>query len=164
MAQYSGMNAVLYSSQKDLRTMKSNRAAVFAASLRCTDEVNVVSRGTDVGDLGNGWSVSAAEKDGEREGRFPPVRHEHLLRLIGRSHSSPQAQTEEREEKRPLDWDCGSIIFTSSAKRKAESPRAMGRSFIYNRKRNGPVTEPWGTSLRLVASSERTPSIWKGKT
>ncbi len=44
-------------SQKDLRTMKSNRLAVFAASLQYTDEVKVESRdnpqASDVGDLGN---------------------------------------------------------------------------------------------------------------
>ncbi len=54
----------------------------------------------------------------------------------------------------------GKYIFTSSAKRKAESPRAAGRSFNYNRKSNEPMTEPWGTPLSQEASSERTPSIW----
>ncbi len=75
-------------------------------------------------------SVSAAEKDGERGGRFPTVRHEHLLGLIGRSNFSSQAQAEESEDRRRLVWDRGNTIFTSSAKRKAKSPRASGRSFI----------------------------------
>ncbi len=46
MAQYSGIYAVLDSSQKDLRTMKSNRLAVFAAALQWADAVKVVSKGT----------------------------------------------------------------------------------------------------------------------
>ncbi len=58
MAPYSEIKAVLDSSEKD-RTMKSNHLAVFAASLQCTDEVKVVSRGI-------WWLASAAEKDGER--------------------------------------------------------------------------------------------------
>ncbi len=70
------------------------------------------------------------------------VRHAHLLGLIGRSHFSAQTQTEESEDRRRLDWDRGYTIFMSSAKRKAESPRAAGRSFMYNRKSNGPITEP----------------------
>ncbi len=45
MAQYSGINAVLDSSQKDLRTMKSNYLAVFAASLQCIGVIKIVSRG-----------------------------------------------------------------------------------------------------------------------
>ncbi len=44
-AQYSGINAVLDSSQKDLRTMNSNRLAVFAASLQWVDAVKVVLGG-----------------------------------------------------------------------------------------------------------------------
>ncbi len=106
------------------------------------------------------WSVSTVEKDGESGGRFRTVRHEHLLGLVGRSHFPAQLQAEESEERRLLDWDRGNTIFTSSAKSKAESLRAAGRSFIYNRKSNGPMTEPWGTPLRQEASSERTPSIW----
>ncbi len=66
--------------------MESNRLAVFIASLLCTDVVKVVSRGaprsrTSV-TWGIWWSVSASEKDGERGGRFPTVRHKHLLGLI----------------------------------------------------------------------------------
>ncbi len=44
-----GFNCILQvfgNSQKDLRAMKSNCLAVFAASLQCTDEVKVVARGT----------------------------------------------------------------------------------------------------------------------
>ncbi len=59
IAQYSGMNAVFDKSQKDQRAMNSNRYAVFAASLQCTDEVKVVSRGTPqitgVRDLGDNF-------------------------------------------------------------------------------------------------------------
>ncbi len=42
------------------------------------------------------WLASAAEKDGERGGRLPTVRHEHVLGLIERSHSRAEAQAEER--------------------------------------------------------------------
>ncbi len=71
--------------------MKSNRLAVFATSLHCTDEVKGVTRGaprsrTSV-TWGIWWLASAADKDGERVGGFPTVRHEYLLGLIGRSHS-----------------------------------------------------------------------------
>ncbi len=43
IAQYSGMNAAFDKSQKDQRIMNSNRHAVFAASLQCTDEVKAAS-------------------------------------------------------------------------------------------------------------------------
>ncbi len=49
--------------------------------------------------------MSAAENDGESEGRFPTVRHAHLLGLIGRSQFSALAQAEESEDRRRLDWD-----------------------------------------------------------
>ncbi len=79
MVQYSGINAVLDISQKYLRTMKSNRLAVFAASLQYTDEVKVVLRGTPMFRTSVTWGiwrlVCAGEKDGERGGRFPTVRH-----------------------------------------------------------------------------------------
>ncbi len=39
MAQYSGINVVLYRWQRDLRTLKSKCLAVVAASKQCTDEV-----------------------------------------------------------------------------------------------------------------------------
>ncbi len=55
---------------------------------------------SDVSDLRT--SVSAAKKDEESGGRFPTVRHAHLLGLIGRSHFSAQAQAEEREERMRL--------------------------------------------------------------
>ncbi len=42
MAQYSGMNAVLDSSLKDFWAMKSNRRAVFSASLQWAGAVKVV--------------------------------------------------------------------------------------------------------------------------
>ncbi len=71
--------------------------------------------------------MSTAEKDGESVGRFPSVRHEYLLGLIGRSHFPVQAQVEEREDRRRLDWDRGNTIFTSFTKREAESPSAAGR-------------------------------------
>ncbi len=115
------VNAVLESLQKDPLTMDSNRLAA---------------------DLGN--SVSTAEKDGESVGRFPSVRHEYLLGLIGRPHFPAQAQVEEREDRRRFDWDRWSTILMAFAKRRAESPSAAGRSVIYNRKSNWPKTEPWG--------------------
>ncbi len=93
--------------------MNSNRLAVFAASLQWVDEVKVLSRGTP---RGIRWLASTEEKDGERGGRFPTVRHEHLLGLIGRSYFSAQAQAEESEYRRRLDWDRWYTIFTSSAK------------------------------------------------
>ncbi len=131
--------------------MNSKRLAVFAASMQWSDAVKVVSRGTSRSRTsvtwGIRWSVSAAENDGESGGRFPTVRHAHLLGLIGRSYFSAQAQAEESEYRRRRDWDRGYTTFTSSAKRKAESPRAAGRSFMDNRKSNGPITEPWGTPL-----------------
>ncbi len=86
------MNAVFDNSQKDLRTLNSKRLAVFAASVQWADAVKVMSRGnprsrTSV-TWGLRWSVSAAENDGESGGRFPTVRHAHLLGLIGRSHGA----------------------------------------------------------------------------
>ncbi len=82
--------------------MNSNRLAVFAAFLQWANAVKVVSRGTlrsrTSVTWGIRWSVSAAEKDGERGGRFSTVRHEHLLGLIGRSNFPAQAQDEEREQ------------------------------------------------------------------
>ncbi len=104
---------------KDLRNMNSNRFAVFAASLQWADAMKVVSRGTPRSRTsvtwGIRWSKSASEKDGERRGRFPTVRHAHLLGLIGRSHFSAHAQAEESEERRWLDWDRGNSIFTPTA-------------------------------------------------
>ncbi len=51
--------------------MKINRLAVFAASLQWSDAMKVVSRGTPKFRTsltwGIWWSVSAEEKDGERE-------------------------------------------------------------------------------------------------
>ncbi len=130
MAQYSGINSVLDSLQMELRTMKINQLAVFAAPLQCTDEVKVVSRGTPRSRTsvtwGIWWLASAAEKDGERGERFRTVRHEHFWGLIGRSHSPAQSQAEEREGRRRHYWDHGNTIFTSSAERKAQSPRAVG--------------------------------------
>ncbi len=76
--------------------MKSNRLAVFAASLQCTDELKVVSMGNARSRTSVTWGIwrltSAAEKDGEIGGGFPTLRHERLLGLIGRFHSSAQAQ------------------------------------------------------------------------
>ncbi len=164
IAQYCGTKAALESSENDRWIMESNHLAVFAASLQFTDEVKVVSRGaprsrTSV-TWGIWWSASASEKDGERGGRFPTVKHEQLLGLIGWSHSPGQAQAEERGGRKRLDWDHRNTIFMLSAKRKAESLRAAGRSFLSNRKSNGPMIEPWGVPLRQGAPSERTPSTW----
>ncbi len=72
--------------------MNSNRLVVFAASVQWADAVKVVSRGTSRSRTSVTWrirwSVSAAQKDGERGGKFPTVRLEHLLGLIGGSHST----------------------------------------------------------------------------
>ncbi len=145
------MNTVFDSSQKDFRTMNSKRLAVFAASTQWAVAVKVVSRGTPRPRTsvtwGIRWSVSAAENKGESGGRVPTVRHAHWLELIAWSYFSAQAQAEESEDRRRLDWDRRYTIFTSSAKRKAESPRAARRSFMYSRKSNGPITELWGTPL-----------------
>ncbi len=107
--------------------MNSKRLAVFAASRQWADAVKVVSRGTPRSRTsvtwGIRWWVSAAENDGENGGRLPTVRHAHFLGLVGRSHFSAQAQAEESEDRRRLDWDRGYTIFKASAKRKAESPR-----------------------------------------
>ncbi len=56
MVQYSGINPVFDNSQKDLRTMKSSRLAVFTASavhLRGESRVEGNPQVSDVGDLGN---------------------------------------------------------------------------------------------------------------
>ncbi len=45
MAHYSREKAALGSSEDDVHTMKSNFLAAFAASLQCSDEIKVVSRG-----------------------------------------------------------------------------------------------------------------------
>ncbi len=89
--------------------MYSKRLAVFAAFMQWTDALKVVSRGiprsrTSV-TWGIRWSVSSAENDGESGGRFPTVRHAHLLGLIGRSHIFVQAQAEESADSRRFDFD-----------------------------------------------------------
>ncbi len=45
MAQYSGKKAALGSSVDNVHSVKSSFLAVFAASMQCSDEVKVVSRG-----------------------------------------------------------------------------------------------------------------------
>ncbi len=109
--------------------------AVFAASMQWADAMKVVPRGTPRTSVtwGIRWSVSAAENDGESGGRFPTVRHANLLGLIGRSHFSAQAEAEEIEDRRRLDWDRGYTIFTSSAKRKADI-LTVGRCFLHGAK------------------------------
>ncbi len=131
MTHYSEINTVWDKSIKDWRTMKSTRLAVFAASLQRTDELKNLARGI--------WWFGACR----RERRRKAVKHEHLLGLIGRSHFPAQAQAEESQGRRRLDFDRGNTIFTSSVKRKVESPTAAGRSFIYNKKNNGSITKPW---------------------
>ncbi len=44
MAQYSGIKAASDGSENERRTIDSNRLAVFAVSLQCTDEVKSVSK------------------------------------------------------------------------------------------------------------------------
>ncbi len=93
-------------SVKDRRTMKVSLLAVFAAPLQITDKMKIVPMGTSRSRTSVTWGIwrlaSAAENDGEKEGKFPPGRHEHLLGLIGRSHSPAQVQAKEREERRWL--------------------------------------------------------------
>ncbi len=43
MTQYSGIKVAFENSEKDRRTMNSNRFAVCAASLQCTDDEKVAS-------------------------------------------------------------------------------------------------------------------------
>ncbi len=78
--------------------MNSKRLAIFAASMQWADAVKVVSRGTPRSRTSVTWvirwSVSAAENDGESGGRFPTVRHAHLVGLICRSHFPAQAQAD----------------------------------------------------------------------
>ncbi len=70
MVQYSGVNAAFDNSVKDRQIVKNTRLAAFTASLQCTDEVKVVSRGTSRSQTstkcGIWWLASAAENDGER--------------------------------------------------------------------------------------------------
>ncbi len=84
--------------------MNSKRLAVFTASMQWADAVKVVSRGTlrsrTSVTWGIRWPVSAAKNDGESGGRFPTVRHAHLLGLIGRSYFPAQAHAAESEERR----------------------------------------------------------------
>ncbi len=98
--------------------MNSKRLAVLAASMQWADAVKVVLRGTPRSRTsvtwGIQWSMSAVQKDGEIAGRFPTVRHAHLLGLIGKSHFPAQAKAEESENSRRLDWDRGYTVFTSS--------------------------------------------------
>ncbi len=83
MAQFSAINAVLIVR----RRIFGPRKAIVLLYSQCTAEVKVVSRGTPrsrtLVTWGIWWLAFAAEKDGERRGRFPTVRHKHLLRLIG---------------------------------------------------------------------------------
>ncbi len=116
------MNAVLNSSQKDLRTMNSKRLAVFAASMQWADAVKVVSRGTPRSRTsvtwGIRWSVSAVENDRESGGRFPTVRHAHLLGLIGRSHfeESEDRRFDDQRLPRKKSWRKGRRVHNSEAR------------------------------------------------
>ncbi len=89
--------------------MKSKRLAVIAASLKCTDEVKVVLRGTP-----RSWTLRT-----RGNAVFWVCRRERR-RKERRPHYPDQAQAEEREEKMQLNWDRGNTIFTSSAKKKAK--------------------------------------------
>ncbi len=133
-AQKSGVNAVLDSSQKDLRTTTNKRIAVFAASLQWADAVKAVSRGAPRSrrsvTCGIRWSVSASEKDGESEGRFSTVMHEHLLGFICTSHFPALAQPEESEERRWLDWDRGTPLSRHLQKGK-QNHRARRLDHLY---------------------------------
>ncbi len=45
MEEYSGVKTALGSLENERRAIKSNHLAVFATSLQCTDEVNLMSGG-----------------------------------------------------------------------------------------------------------------------
>ncbi len=124
------------SSQKDPRTKDRKRLAVYAASMQWADVVKVVSRGTPRSRAsvtwGSRWSVSAAENYGEGGGR-----HAHLLGLICRSHFPAQAQAEESEDGRWLDWDRG--------KKEKQNHRERREDHLcITEKSNRLITEPWG--------------------
>ncbi len=65
---------------------------------RGENRVNGNPQVSDVGDLGNTVVGVCAKKDGERGGRFPKLRPEHLLGLFDRFHSPTQGQEEEISE------------------------------------------------------------------
>ncbi len=98
--------------------MKNSDGLRSTSPMQWADAVKVVSRGTPRSRTSVNWgihkSVSAVEEDGESWGRFPAVKHAHLLGLIGRSNFSAQAQPEESGGRRRLDWDRGYTIFTLS--------------------------------------------------
>ncbi len=114
--------------------MNSKRLAVFAASLQWADAVKVVPRGTPRSRTsvtwGIRWSVSAAEKDGESGGRLPTMRHEHLSGLIGRFHFPAQAQEEESEERKWLDWVRGNT-FSRNLKKGKHNHRERRVDHVY---------------------------------
>ncbi len=158
------MNAVFDTSQKDLRTKNRKRLVVFAASMQRADAVKVASRGpprsrTSV-TWGIRWSVSAVEKDGESGGRFPTVRHAHLLGLIGRSHFPAKAQAEEMG----IEGDLIEIVgtpFSRHLQKGKENHRERWGDYLY-------ITEKvMGQRLNLgerhydrEPPQKRTPSIW----
>ncbi len=80
-------------------------------------------------------------------GRFPTVRHAHLLGLIGRSHFSAEAQTEESGD----EGDCIGIVgtpFSRHLQKGKQNHRERREGHICTtEKSNGPITEPWGTPL-----------------
>ncbi len=88
-----------------------------------------------------------AEKDGERGGRFPTVKHEHLLGLIGRSHSTAQAQAAEREERRKLEWESREVRYIEGAK----SMPKMDATVAATRLRLSPLQTP----TRLFACTDK---------
>ncbi len=85
--------------------------------MQWADAVKVMSRGTPRSRTsvtwGIWWPVSAAENDGESGGRFPTVRHAHLLGLIGRSHFS--AHPEPVYEGTPTDYCKDQAVFDERA-------------------------------------------------
>ncbi len=82
-----------------------NSAALFTASLTSTDVVNVVPHHLRAwpGGFGDGRLPPKRPRKVGRGGKFPKIRHEHLLGLFGRSHSPAQVQEDEREERRLSD-------------------------------------------------------------
>ncbi len=64
-----------------------------------------------VSDAGNRWDLIIGVSE-EREGKFPTVRHEHLLGSIGRTHYPAQVQVDGREFR-----DGGLIEISGTKKR-----------------------------------------------
>ncbi len=86
MAQYSGIKADVYLSVHHAWQSLCCIRSFYAVHCRGKSRLKVWTSMT----WGIRWLASAEVKDGERGGRFPTVRQEHLFGLIGRSHFPPK--------------------------------------------------------------------------